>query len=466
MSLSQSVLVKTLALLNKRQQKKLLIFADCPLHNTREDVRRILAKLIDSPPKDEEESEMVFAFTFDNAKYNAKQARYTQSFAFSVLQDFMAWEIHKELAAPPHTLLRQLLIPRGEDTFKHLYQETYSNLQDQSLRDANYHLSMSRLLEMRHEISLLHRRSDASDLLDSTKQTAIFFVAERLRQGCALLLHNQMHGESQRPDLFDESLALASTPAFLQHKAVAVYYYAYHALTNTDDDEPLDQLLQILQSPDQYFVAHEARGTILLAVNCCIRRINAGRLDYLENVLNLYEIGLKQGVFFEGGFLSRFTYNNIIVAALRLKRYDWAQQFALQYADRIDPTYREGTKAYNLALIAYQQGRHNDALDLLQQITKNDKLHQLDARRMLLRIYYDLHEWDALESLLDSFKLYIYRQKDLGYHRPHYLNLIRFVRARIRINPNDKIALTKLQNEVNACKSIAERPWLLEIVGG
>jgi len=39
---------------------------------------------------------------------------------------------------------------------------------------------------------------------------------------------------------------------------------------------------------------------------------------------------------------------------------------------------------------------------------------------MLLRTYFELEEYDALFSLLDSSEAYIRRQKGMGYHRSHY----------------------------------------------
>ena len=57
---------------------------------------------------------------------------------------------------------------------------------------------------------------------------------------------------------------------------------------------------------------------------------------------------------------------------------------------------------------------------------------------MLLRIYFELGEYDALESLLDSFATYLRRQQDLGYHREHYRNLIHFVRRLLNIGMHNK----------------------------
>jgi hypothetical protein len=95
---------------------------------------------------------------------------------------------------------------------------------------------------------------------------------------------------------------------------------------------------------------------------------------------------------------------------------------------------------------------------VLRNTDFGDDLHtSLDPRSMLLRIYYEKNFLDALESLLDSFQIYIKRQKKLGYQGENYLNFIRFTRQLLRIVSNDTLALEKLKNEIEACTALAEK---------
>lgn len=101
-------------------------------------------------------------------------------------------------------------------------------------------------------------------------------------------------------------------------------------------------------------------------------------------------------------------------------------------------------------------------MHLLRQAEFDDLLHNLEARKMLLKIYYDLEEIEALLSLLDSFKNFIYRQKGLGYHRDNYLNLIKFVHRLLQLNTYDKMAKEVLKEDLKSVKAVAEKAWLLE----
>ncbi len=83
---------------------------------------------------------------------------------------------------------------------------------------------------------------------------------------------------------------------------------------------------------------------------------------------------------------------------------------------------------------------------------------------MLAKMYYELKEWEALENLLESFKTYISRKKDLGYHKENYLNIISFVKNIIHFNPHDKEERETLVQKINETEILTEKKWLLEQV--
>jgi hypothetical protein len=80
-------------------------------------------------------------------------------------------------------------------------------------------------------------------------------------------------------------------------------------------------------------------------------------------------------------------------------------------------------------------------------------------------MYVELGEWDALESLLQSFAAYLRRQKNLGYHRTTNENLIFFTKKLLEINRTAPQAAATLRAEIEATPDVAERAWLLAQVG-
>ena len=77
-------------------------------------------------------------------------------------------------------------------------------------------------------------------------------------------------------------------------------------------------------------------------------------------------------------------------------------------------------------------------MPLLAQVDDSDFLLMLDAKVLLLKMYYETGEWDALDSLLASFKTFLRRKKQIGYHEEHYKSLLRYTSKLLKINRFDK----------------------------
>ena len=171
-------------------------------------------------------------------------------------------------------------------------------------------------------------------------------------------------------------------------------------------------------------------------------------------------------VFFDNGVLSSFHYKNVSRLGIALGEFDWVEDFLKHYRTSLDPKQREDNYRYNLAFFYFQKPDYDNAMELLRQVNFDDVLYNLDARRMLLRIYYERGEFNPLLSLLDSFKTYISRhQRDVGYHKKNYLNLIRFMKKMLGSNLSSSRVRARLIEEVDATELIAERAWLLEQLG-
>ena len=100
--------------------------------------------------------------------------------------------------------------------------------------------------------------------------------------------------------------------------------------------------------------------------------------------------------------------------------------------------------------------------ELLREIDFKDVLNNLSARRILLRIYFEKNEFQALSSLLDSFSVYLNRQKEIGYHKSSYVLLIKFVRKLLNTNLKDTSKRKEIIREINDSEMFPEKDWILE----
>ena len=156
-------------------------------------------------------------------------------------------------------------------------------------------------------------------------------------------------------------------------------------------------------------------------------------------------------------------FKNIVLIALRLGEYDWTENFIKKYQHKLPIDSRENAVTYNLALVYFYQKKYSKVVEQLREVEYEDISYNLGSKSMLIAIYYEQDEFEALISLCDTFKTYLNRHKDMSEkQRFLYLNYIQFVRKMTKIMPGDLKTIEQLRQEIKDAKGVASEKWLLE----
>ncbi|MBI1228203.1 MAG: hypothetical protein GC192_23415 [Bacteroidetes bacterium] len=469
--MQDSRLLELLRTLTPAELTALGKFLRSPYHNLREDVVLLFDYFFEkkeSKKADVFAKQTVFKAIFQNENYDEKRLAYAISFLYQLGQNFLVInELEAENDAAFQLRLAKSLRKRGlERHYETTLKKAEDALETQPHRHLDYHY-LSHLLHLeRYESGARERRTASRHFQELADAGDLFFIANKLRQSCTALMHKAVSEANLRLELLDEVLMQVERQNLTQIPAVGVWYFGYRALSEAEPKAWFGQLREAMRQCVGQFPKAEMREVSTLAVNCCIRQINTRREEgdqafWLGQVFEIYKEGLDNQMFIENGVLSRFTYNNIANAGLGLKAFDWVEGFLTKYKDLLEPRHREAAYLFNLASLHFRKPDYDRALELLTRAEFDDTLHNLDARRMLLRIYFDRSEVAALDSLLDSFTIFLRRRRDVGYLRQNYLNLIRFTRKLLQTPAQNKAAMEKLRSEINDCKALAEREWLL-----
>jgi len=118
---------------------------------------------------------------------------------------------------------------------------------------------------------------------------------------------------------------------------------------------------------------------------------------------------------------------------------------------------------YNFAHIHFAKGNYDSAIELLRDVEFSDVYLNLSAKALLAKIYYEDDELDVLMSHLESFRMYVRRNKVIGEARKTvFNNFIRFTRRLLKFDKGDNKGLDQLQSETEETKQVAELDWLLK----
>ncbi|HRI58164.1 MAG TPA: hypothetical protein PK228_00495, partial [Saprospiraceae bacterium] len=290
----------------------------------------------------------------------------------------------------------------------------------------------------------------------------VAFICEKLRTGCLLLSHQAVTKREYDKGLLDHVLQFLEGHRYLQIPAVAAYYHGYFAQLGGQADDHFNALKNILQEHAGQFSIAEIHDLYLMAINYSIRRINQADERFFREIFELYQSGLRQGALLEDGTLSRWTYNNIAVTALRLREFGWVYKFLHDFAPFLPENHREGAFNFNIARYCYDTGDYRQAMQHLLRMEYDDVLQNLAAKTLLSKIYYELDETDALENQLDSIQIYLRRKKVLGYHKDNYTAFVRFMRKMLGLNHNSIAEKENLRREIGQAPTLTEREWFLK----
>ena len=463
--MKNSHLILTLGTFTKKELSKIKKWLDSPVHNQREDVVLLFEYLTTNARLADEKylkKEKIFRKIFPREPYDDARLRQTMHFLLKAIEEYLVWQ---ELTANPvktqialATVYRKRNLPKA---FHKSVRQVETQQKKFPFRNEEY-LENEFLLEQERYLFLEGKKrtikmnlQEVSDMLD------LKYIVDRLRQSNLMLAHQRIYKASYNLGLQEEIMQYVEEKNLLEVPAVGIYYYVYKTIVDQQNPTHFEALTELIRSYSDIFPQEQMRDFYLHAINYCIRRLNAGEESYFREAFELYRQGIEEKILFINNTIDPYLFRNVTSAGLKLKELKWVDDFIHNYKDYLDKQHRENFFKYNLARLRLEQRDYNAAMELLAQTDFDDVLVQMNAKTLLLKIYYELDEFNALESLLESMRTYLNRKELVGSYRLNYQNIIRYTKKLVRLNPYDKEKREKLRKELSTVNPLAERSWLL-----
>lgn len=408
--------------------------------------------------------EHAFQALFTNEPFEEAKLRYPMSWLAKHIEYFLSMRRFEKNETEQALNLATSF--REKNLEQHFGQaiSTAATALEKRVRDQAWYHDRYRLEFEKYAFIESQRRTVANNLPVVSEALDAYLLAAKLRQSCILLAHQSVFQTKYDYSFLPALLDYLEGSQFLEIPAISLYYHCYKALTEGDEAQ-FRQFRALLESNFDSFSPTEIRDLWLLAINFCIKRLNTGNRPFGEEALKLYQTGIERQILLEAGVLGRFAYKNTVALALLYGQHDWAREFIQGHRSSLEPAWQDTFYCYNLARYHFTLKEYPKAMELLVKVDDRDLLLNLDSKLMLLKMYYELGEFDALDSLLASMKTFIRRRKELAYHQSHYLGIIRFTQKMVALRPGDVAAITALKQEIAAAEGLPEKDWLLAQLG-
>lgn len=409
------------------------------------------------------QSDAACSAAYPGLTYDDQKLRLANSDLLKLLEHY--WMYQEKFADLERNKIRLAGAYRKRNLPKHAevsLREARQSREVRPFRHAEYFDDLHRIELEQFQSASAARRYEAfnlqeiSDLMDKT------YIARKLRHVCFALSHQAVTRAPYRFGLLEAVFAHVEAEGFLDIPAIALYYHGCHFLADPAAEIHFSRFREILSAQADQFPPDELRALYLLAINFGIKKSNeTSDTGWYRGTFELYREALDRRLMLENGMISRFAYHNIVGVAIRLQEVAWAEEFIQKYKPALERRYRESSFSLNMARVAYTRQQYRDALLCLQRADYKDFINGMNAKTLQLKIYFETGEFELLESHLDSIKNYIRRQRDVGYHRENYLNIARYTRAIMRLDPNDTEAAHELRRQIEAEAVLTEKEWLL-----
>lgn len=306
------------------------------------------------------------------------------------------------------------------------------------------------------------RKHTLDHLVEADRALDIFYLATKLRHHCiALDYANFMSLQADIP-LPTELEAYISDHRYQEYPAVSMYAAISDMQRHPDVETLFDKVLHLLEQYADCFPHEEAQALYTMAQNYCITKINRGRQAYYHRLFDLYRQLLDKRLLHVGDHLPTQHYKNIVTVGLKVEAYDWTENFIQQQSHDLPAEEQENALTYNLAKLYFEQGDYAKTIAQLRDVDYTPVYYALGGRLLLLKSYYALREDRALDILIDSFTVYLRRNRVIsGKVRKQYLDMVRYVRKLAYLPPGDRAARQQLRDAIAHNDSVAGKRWLL-----
>ena len=433
----------------------------------------ILEKNIKNNSLQDLSNESLWKYVYHNEPYNNQKFLKLNSDLISLLEDFIAQQEYESM-----TSLRAChkLAGAGKRNMTKLYNGILGDIgrinKYEINQSAEFYLNKYQIEKNIFSLKTENEKKNEKFEIDTelniqqiSSNLDFFYIAEKLKHYCTLMSWKKMYKLDIEMANMENVIALSNVEPFKSVPAVQLFYTIY--LTYIDDENPENyfKLKSLMKKYIHVFPKEEQRDIFSTAISYCVNKVNKNISEFHTETFEIYKEALSRDVLLNDKLLPVTDFRNIVPAALRVKEFEWTENFIYEYSQLLDSKYKDNAVEFSLARLEFYRKNFGMVLDHLNRVNYEDVWYNLNAKTLQLAAYYELDEFDVLESFLQSYKMYIRREKSLSPARKvHYLNLVRFTAALMKINTKDQNKVIKLKEDIKDAKGVVSKPWLREKV--
>ncbi len=404
---------------------------------------------------------------FDNIPYNDTLLRRICSDLTQMALNYLAFKEYKNQPLLTETyMLNATNTPKLDKHFNGILRKAKARQRDLKSRNTAFHYNNFQIEHSCHKNLeyLGKKRKDFSNFVNADYHLDCFYILQKLKNYCDLLGYKNIISVDLDLTLFPSFLDYVKESKYMEEAAIKAFYLVTEMLMDTEEEKFYYELKKILHQRFEEFSYEDLKLLYTHLRNyCIISKINMGQTEYFRELFDLYKEQVKSGIIIQDDLISAQNYKNIITVALHIKEFEWVENFIQIYTDKLPIDNQDNDRNYNLAKVYFHQQEYSKVIEQLREVEYKNVIYSLGGKLMLMKTYFELKEFLALDSLVDSFRIYLRRNGKIPKEvKQQYMNVVRFTKRLSTVQSRDQVALVKIKTQVLNCKGLAAKKWLME----
>ncbi len=303
-----------------------------------------------------------------------------------------------------------------------------------------------------------------SDIENMFNHLTYFYLLRAIKHYDYYINAKDIYNINFKTEIFEDIIKNLKPEAYEEIPVISLYYNVLMLHLREEDASYFFKVKKQIEDIEKYINKYETADTYINLENYCKKKIRKGNKAFLNELFDILKIEIEKELFSIHGFMSAKFYRCSVDTALRLKEFEWTQEFMKKYRSKLPSAAAENTYNYSLALYEFASGNFTGSLEVLSKVKYDAVYQKTELRCLTAQLYYELQMEESLYAHLDSFRHCLSNDRLLAEDRKiYFINFIKLLKSlansREKIEKSDTEYLKKAISEE---EMLYNKEWLLE----
>lgn len=473
--MENSKLITNLRALTPNEMRRFAEFVDSPFFNKHEDTKKFFEVIRDHRDRwgritKEEVYSLIFSGKYQEFKINNLMFNLME-----LLKEFLGHLEFTQSNEKANFILRGAQNRGMWKLIEDVSKKERDELESIRIKDQEYFERVFQLEQFTDQSIIMRGKNHAPVNIEKEEAALdIGFVLKKLKNGCDILNRMMIFNYKYDLGILHHLLPYIKErwSFFGEIPIINIYYRVLSAFLEPDHHNRFFELVEFIEKNRSEINEEDLRRIYRYAINIGIELLNVDEKKFSRGTFRLYQAMIKDGLQLENDEIRDMDFKNIVTLSCRLKEFDWTKWFMDAHRGHLNVEFRKNTYNFCLAFYHYNQQNYQEALMLLSKLNFKNPFYLINAKSMQIKIFYELKEYDLLLSFLESFRLFLIRNKKISPSRISLnQNYVKYTRKFAQLlsskeavsKRNFQESLLKLKTELLTTQApMLNKDWLLE----